>query len=185
MSVTDNDFNIDEIIAGVKQISGSSVRVGPSVRDKNQNILIIAGANEYGATITSKKAIAKLWYMLVESGMLNASDLPLIVWMKVKKEIRIPARSYIESTRNDPDTRAYVVQQVQFALNNFLNRKASAVSVIETAGNAVILKIRRRLTSNIMPKNHPLTVERKGSGKNTLNDTGVLQNSLQMEVLGA
>jgi hypothetical protein len=183
--IKEDNFNLDDIIAGVEKISRSTVLVGPSAKDKNSKILVIASANEYGATITSKKAIAKLWHMMVEAEMLDAKELPLAVWMKVKKEIKIPERSFMRSTADDPETIDYIVSRAQFALDNFIFGKATADSVLETIGTALISKIRLKLRSNIQPENHPFTKARKGYGKNTLNDEGTLQRSIQLEVIGA
>ena len=198
--VTEDNFNLDDIIAKLDELDNYKVLTGPSAEDKDAHILLIASANEYGATITPKNGKALAIPLCKEARGKSPKDFDNLIrigsvlhakvgkkagkkmFMLVKKVV-IPERSFMRSTADDPKTIDHIVSRVQYVFNLFIAGEKPAMEVLNALGIALQDRIKKTIRSNIQPDNAPLTKELKGSGKNTLNDTGTLGNSIQFEVI--
>jgi hypothetical protein len=200
--ITEKNFNLDDIIAGLDEMAKHKINVGPVAKD-DAHILLIAGANEYGATITPKNGKFLAVPLCKEARGKSPKDFPdqlvrvgSVLHKKggkkvgkemfvLLKKVVIPERSFLRATADSSKTLEYAVGKAQFAMNLFIQGKTPAIEVLNAIGLAYQAKVRERITSNISPGNSPLTIALKGSGKKTLNDSGRLQQSIDFEVVHA
>lgn len=168
--------NMDSIIQGLREIERSSIVVGVSEKG-GKDIQVIASANEFGAEIHSKKAMKRLFAMMREAGIPPARSYP-------KKDfIKIPERSFIRATADDPAVQAKLIETFRLALDQFLSGTNTAREVWTRTGQMMKRAIQSRIFTNIPPKNHPFTIKQKGSSETLKGKSGNLAKSIDYEIL--
>jgi hypothetical protein len=164
MSVTikDNKVNLDSLMKGLKELDKKAVIVGV-MKEEDSKIQVIASANEFGATIKSKKAIRYFWFLM-------SRYKKYIDYIKQTRKtggksggqsIVIPERSYIRSTFDDREVQNKIVETMAFYLSKALKSQNTFPEVLTRAGNYLQRMIQARMEGTT-PENHPLTVRMKG-----------------------
>ncbi|HRG77160.1 MAG TPA: hypothetical protein PLX69_21555, partial [Leptospiraceae bacterium] len=167
--------NMDAIIQGLQEIERSSIVVGVSEKG-GKDIQVIASANEFGAEIHSKKAMKRLFAMMREAGVKPIKS------GASKGFIKIPERSFLRATADDPEVQAKLLETFRLALNQFLSGTNTAREVWTRTGQMMKRAIQSRITINLPPKNHPLTVRLKGHDQTLKGKTNNLAKSIDYEV---
>ncbi len=175
MSIEDIN-NMDAIIQGLREIEKSSVVVGVSEKG-GKDIQVIASANEFGAEIHSKKAMKRLF------AMMRKADIPPARSYPKKNFIKIPERSFIRATADDPEVKNKLVETFGFALSQFLQGTNTAREVWTRTGQMMKRAIQARIFTNIPPKNHPFTIKQKGGDQTLRGKTNNLAKSIDYEVV--
>lgn len=175
MSIEDIN-NMDAIIQGLREIERSSIVVGVSEKG-GKDIQVIASANEFGAIIKSKKAMKYFWFLMSEAGIGKSPN-----GQGKKDFIRIPERSFLRATADDPEVKNKLVETFAFALAQFLEGKNTAREVWTRTGQMMKRAIQSRIAINLPPKNHPLTSKLKGHDQTLKGKTNNLAKSIDYEV---
>lgn len=184
VKITDKN-NIPALLLGLNELSKKSVNVGVLGDEKMK---IIAGANEFGAVIKSKKAIAYLRYLLGKFGksskVIEGSGKYKTSRQAGQKDvIIIPERSFLRSTADDKEVENKLVEQTRFYLYRFLTGKNPAREVLTRVGNLLKIFIQARIDSDTPPPNNPLTVRMKGHDRTLIGKTGNLQKGIDYEIV--
>lgn len=174
--------NFSKLISDLKELKGKSAYVGV-VAEPDSELAIYAGANEFGAVIRSKKAIAKLYYLMVEEGLIDEKKFPIYLWMKSKKEIVIPERSFLRSTFHDEKEINKAIKLFQFAFNRFLSGNGSAINALEAAADSLVASVKGKITGDIPPDDHPLTQARKGHARTLMGKEPHLYKSISKQIV--
>ncbi len=170
---------LPRIIREIRKVQKSKIIAGVLAPEDSEQA-IIAGANEFGATIKVTKAVrGALMAQLIEAG---ASDLIKLI-PAVGSVINIPERSYIRSTFNDPKTVDKAIDFIGFGITRIIQGGGDAEAALKAAASSVISSIQLTLRDDIEPENHPITVAIKGSD-GTLRDTGRLAQSIAAKIEG-
>ncbi|EKN89055.1 hypothetical protein LEP1GSC034_3859 [Leptospira interrogans str. 2003000735] len=177
-----DENNIPFLLSSLEELEGISARVGVAA-EPNSELAIYAGAQEFGAVITSKKAIAKLYYMLVEEGLIDKEELPIYIWMKAKTEIIIPERSFLRSIFESKEAIDKAMKLFLFAMDRALAGQGKMISALEAAADSFVASIKSTIASGVNPANHPLTTARKGHSKTLMGKEPRLQKSITREII--
>ncbi len=153
------------------------------VADPGSDLAIYAGAQEFGAVITSKKAIAKLYFMLVEEGLLDPEKLPIYIWMNTKTEIVIPERSFLRSTFENNEAIEKAMKLFVFAMDRALAGQGKMISALEAAADSFVASVKGTIAGGVDPKNHPLTTAKKGHSRTLMGKEPRLQKSISREIV--
>ena len=168
------------IIRELKKIQGSKIIAGVLAPDDSEQA-IIAGANEFGATIVVTEKMRKaIMAQLIEA---DAKDLIKMI-PAVGAVINIPERSFITHTFRDPTAIDKMFKFISFGIDQIIAGKGDAEKTLKAGLSSIISSIQIRITSDIEPSNHPITVAIKGSS-GTLRDTGRLAQSISGKTEGA
>ena len=171
--------SLPRIIKELKKIRRSKIIAGVLAPEDSEQA-IIAGANEFGATINVTKAVrGALMAQLIEA---DAKDLIKMI-PAIGAVINIPARSYIRSTFNDPKTVDKAIDFIKFGIDRIIQGTGDAEAALKGAASSVVSSIQLKLRSDIQPENHPITVAIKGSS-GTLRDKGRLVQSISARIEG-
>jgi hypothetical protein len=162
--------NIPKLKQELKELMNSTVKVGILAGSDSQ-LIIYAGANEFGAKIPISESFRKYLHA---------------IGFHIKKStthFKIPERSYIRKAFDEQ----FKVDQILNRFKIFLSEKvfktgAPLRNALEFLGHAMVDHVRERIVSDIEPSNHPITLHHKGAGKSTLYDTGRLQQSINFEI---
>lgn len=160
----------DDLSRQLKQLNGKRVNVG-IVGEPDSLLLTYAAVNEYGASIEISAKMRK-W----------------LAWKKlyVKKEtthIIIPERSYIRSTLDDKRVLKDLENKIVPTAVKVAMGKLKAVAILDYIGLYYVSAIKSRIANMKEPSNHPFTIERKGSGKGLLINSGRLLTAISYEVI--
>ncbi|MBE7413633.1 MAG: hypothetical protein L6Q54_06340 [Leptospiraceae bacterium] len=178
MGVTVKDIdNFPKIISDLKELKNLSAFVGVSA-EPDSDLAIYAGANEFGAVIKSKKAIAKLYYLMVEEGLIDEKKFPIYIWMKSKDKIVIPERSFLRSTFHDES----VMEKVKNTFTRILSSTMSPEKALSAAADVLVSAVKSKIVSGVGPGNHPLTSAGK-SGQGTLQKSFQLHRSIRKQIV--
>lgn len=139
-----DENNIPSLFSSLEGLEGMSANVGV-VAAPDSELAIYAGAQEFGAVITSKKAIAKLYFMMVEEGLIDKEELPIYIWMKAKKEIIIPERSFLRSVFEDEAAIEKAMKLFIFAMDRALAGQGKMISALEAAADSLVASVKGKL----------------------------------------
>lgn len=200
ISIKDTN-NIPKYKEAFKGLLGSNILVG-IFGEEGSDLLKIAGANEFGVTITPKKGqfltipvnkkakgknprdFQDLFVLHADSGELflvkekGETELEFYYWLA--RSVTIPERSYIRSGFDERAPR--IEQRAVTLLKQVLSFKISPNDYFEALGQYVVGQIKDYMTNLSSPANSPLTVKMKGSS-NPLIDTGRLRQSITHKVV--
>ncbi|WP_017863234.1 hypothetical protein [Leptospira santarosai] len=177
-----DENNIPFILSSLEELEGISANVGVAA-DPDSELAIYAGAQEFGAVITSKKALAKLYYMLVDEGLIDKEKLPIYIWMKAKTEIIIPERSFLRATFDDEESINKAMKLFLFAMDRALVGQGKMISALEAAADSLVSSVKGTIAGGVNPGNHPLTTARKGHSKTLMGKEPRLQRSITREIV--
>lgn len=149
----------------------------------DSDLAIIAASNEFGAVIRSKKAIAKLYYMMVEEGLIDKEELPIYIWMKAKTEIIIPERSFLRATFDDSVAINKAIKLFNYAMDRALSGQGNALNALEAAADSLVSSVKSTIAKSVGPANHPLTIARKGHPRTLQGDRPRLIGAITREIL--
>jgi len=162
MSKIKDTNNTPKLLKNLKQAANTKVEVGVF----GKQIALIVGVNEFGANIKVTKKMR---------GYLGALGLHL---KKSTNKIKIPERS---SLRSSFDNKKNIDQVFKFAQNVYdFNKDVNAS--MNALGVKMSAIIKKKISSNIPPSNHPFTIQQKGGKNKTLINRGVLLNSIRHEL---
>ncbi|EMO30119.1 hypothetical protein LEP1GSC170_1461 [Leptospira interrogans serovar Bataviae str. HAI135] len=174
--------NIPFLLSTLKELEAYSAVVGVAA-EPDSELAIYAGAQEFGAVIKSKKAIAKLYHMLAEEGLLDKDKFPLYIWMKAKKEITIPERAFLRKTFEDQKTIDQAEKLFVFAMSRALSGQGKMIQALEAAADSLVASVKATIISGMGPGNHPLTVARKGHSQTLMGKEPRLLKSIIREII--
>lgn len=144
---------IPEIQARIKAINGAAVQVGALEGERAW----LAGIHEYGCDIPVTEKMRR--YLHAQGLHLNANT----------KFIHIPERAFL---RNGYDEcKDEVVRKAAMLVMDVVNGNMSEETLFKEVGLTLSNKIKTYAQKLSDPKNHPFTIEQKGSA-NPLVDTG-------------
>lgn len=161
MKIKDTN-NIPKLKKNLKKISGKKVEVGIFGKE----LALIAGVNEFGTKIKVTKKMRD--YLRVKGLFLKKST----------TKITIPERSYLRSSF---DNKKNIDQAFKFA-QKILDTNENINQALNSLGVKMSAIIKKKISSNIPPTNHPFSIEQKGGKNKTLIDKGVLLNSVRHEI---
>jgi len=171
---------LPDIISELKKIQKSRIIAGVLAPDDSEQA-IIAGANEFGASfIVSEKMRKAIMAKLLDAGR---KDLIKMI-PAIGSVINIPERSFITHTFKDPTAIDNLFKFISFGIDQIIAGKGDAEKTMKAGLSSMVSSIQKRITDDIEPSNHPITVAIKGS-TGTLRDTGRLVQSISGRVEGA
>ncbi|EMP09533.1 MULTISPECIES: hypothetical protein [Leptospira] len=174
--------NIPFLLSTLKELENLSAVVGVAA-EPDSELAIYAGAQEFGAVIKSKKAIAKLYYLLVEEELIDKDKFPLYIWMKAKTEITIPERAYLRKTFDDPGVIDEAEKLFVYAFDRALSGQGKMIQALEAAADSLLASVKATITSGMSPSNHPLTIARKGHSRTLMGKEPRLLKSITREII--
>ncbi|HNF28210.1 MAG TPA: hypothetical protein PKV80_27345 [Leptospiraceae bacterium] len=172
--IRDNRINLDRLISDLSAVSGKSEIVGIITDDEQMKI--IAAANEFGAEIHSPKALKFMRVLAGKNKVKLTGD--------GKGFIRIPERSYLRSAADDRQNQDGIAETVRFYAFRALAGISTFDEILSRAGNYLAKKIQGRIASQTPPKNHPLTEAIKGHDKTLIGQTKKLISSIDHKTVG-
>lgn len=168
MSVNVTDENrIPAVIDELQKLQSMQIEVG-IMGDADSEMQMIATVNEFGAKIKITQKMAAFLALRAKE-----LDLP----KKTKKGdgyIDIPARSFLRYTFDNETAMNRAFKNLEIAVERIFMGTGTAEQAANVIGQSVVDAIKNRIRSNIQPANSAFTVANKGTGKNTLIDSGRL-----------
>jgi hypothetical protein len=176
------DLGMDELMERIQQ-RADHVDIGIHA-DAGQELVTIAAANEYGATIHHPGGTA---YGYATEGDAAAHRVTFlkggqgykVLGVTAPHVITIPMRSFIRSTM-DENAETYA-QLAQTLLQRIFDGELDKWSALALMGQQIEADIKRKITTLKDPPNAPSTIKQKGSS-NPLIDTGHLRASVRYVV---
>lgn len=170
----DNGYNM--LIHNLKKELAGSVDIGV-FGEKDSDMVIIASANEFGATITSKKSRTWLYYALKRKGInLNYNKF-------MSKNTVIPERSFLRSTFDENKNNIY--NFIEKVIYKFADKKISKNTLWNPIGIYTRSLVRQKISNSrswAKPKTR-FTIALEGDGFTTpLIHTGRLRDSIDFRV---
>lgn len=160
----------DDLSRQLKKLNRKKVNIG-IVGKSDSLLLTYAAVNEYGANI---KITPKMRKYLASQGLnLKATTTHIV----------IPERSYIRSTLDNKKVLKALENKIVPTAAKVALGKLPAESILEYIGIYYTAAIKSTIANMREPENHPFTVERKGSGKGILVDSGRLLTAISYEVV--
>jgi len=178
----DNDKGMRSIIEEIES-EGGFVDIGVQ-SDEEEELLVIAAANEFGATIkhkggtsfgfkTKKDAIkGKVRFLKKGKGFMELGKTSA-------HEIKIPARPYIRGTIDSK--RDEINEMSDFLSNQIINGDITKHQALTTLGQFIEGEIKKYMVNLRTPPNAKSTVRKKGSN-NPLIDKGFLIGAIRYAV---
>jgi hypothetical protein len=161
--IKDVDFT-NTILGQIAELRDTEIKVG-FFGDENSKLVLIAGVNEFGATIKSEKARKWLFAHMKAAGIPVKSGAG-----QGKKFITIPERPFF---RNAIDNEATKARALSLAVKAY-DASGDFRRVPYAIGASFVSSIQDSIRSNIAPGNHPFTLAMKGSEKTLINNSNLL-----------
>lgn len=175
----------------LKDMDSRSVQIGFFGRDF---INMVANVNEFGANIKAKKGRYlsipinrdargrsprdfNLQFVKKKNKnpiLAKVKGKKVIPYFLLKKEVKIPERSFVRSSFDDRKDIRHVVRK---SLRIF-DAEVSVEKIFDRIGLGITAIIQKKIKSNIQPANSPITTEIKGGKTKTLVDTGRMGQSV-------
>jgi len=96
------------------------------------------------------------------------------------RKVRIPERSFLRSSVDDKGNRDKTFRDAA----RFFDLGINPLKVYESMGETMVGFVKRKINSNVGPKNKPSTIRRKGSA-GTLRDTKDMAKAIDYQVVRA
>lgn len=180
--IKDNDHGMDRLMREVRE-GADHVDIGIQ-SDESETLLIIAGANEFGATINHPGGTAYGYKTQQDAKkgrvqFLKKGEGYAVLGETKPHTIVIPARPYIRSTvdQNADDYHRHAETLTGLMLDGELD-KFEALSLM---GQKIEADIKNQIINISSPPNARSTIRKKGSD-NPLVDTGLLGGSIRYVV---
>jgi hypothetical protein len=154
--------------------------------DEDQKLIVIAAANEFGATINHPGGTA-YGYATPEDArkrrvrFLKSGAGFKVIGVTKPHIITIPARPYIRSTVDENETKYQGVSKN--LMGQMIGKKMTKPMALEIMGQLIEGDIKQKIVSLRSPPNAPSTIRAKGSD-NPLVNTGLLGGSIRFVVKG-
>ncbi|MDO6395298.1 hypothetical protein Q4554_14550 [Leptospira santarosai] len=206
-AIIEDTTNLDELIKGLELIESATITVG-LVGSVDSELLVIAGANEFGAVIRPKnskwltipllpevrgkspRSISGLKFIPPKKGksaaMLAKSEgghlTPLFL---LTKKVVIPERSWLRGTFDLQSFQDAVMEEFEKGIQDFLNGEIEAIQVLHRVGLRAVSEIKNRIANNDPPFKElsGLTTSLKGNAK-PLRDQLRLFNAINYAIDG-
>ena len=196
MKVTDYFSGMDHIRQELDKLNSQSLQIGIFGED-DSFMAMIAGVNEFGATIRPKKQY--LTIPTKEANGRSARDIPglfkpkgknilaisdgnkgLKVMFYLVKEVNIPERSFLRSTfdEKEGEWQEFFANQI----DSLISGSATANSIYSQLGARIASDIQKKIKETSRPSNAAATVANKGTN-NPLINTGRLRQSVTWKVV--
>lgn len=153
---------LPKIKATLETISGKKVHVGALQGEHSW----LAGIHEYGCKIPVTQKMRK--YLASQGLYLKSTT----------KYITIPERSFLRAGHDEHADEVF--KKASMAIGQVIDNKMSIDAFLDMYGQLMATTIKKYIRDLDRPKNHPFTVEQKGSS-NPLVDTGGLIESITWE----
>lgn len=182
VTVEDNDMGMAALIRRIEE-EESVVDVGIH-SDEDQKLIIIAAANEFGATINHPGGTA-YGYATPEDArkhrvkFLKGGSGHKVLGVTKPHTITIPARSYIRSTV-DENAEKYL-KTAEKLTGKMIDEDMTKFQALTIMGQMIEADIKRKIITLKTPPNAPSTIRRKGS-ENPLVNKGFLGGSIRFVV---
>jgi len=152
--------------------------------DEDQTLIVIAAANEFGATINHPGGTAYGYKTAADAKKRKVQFLKAGTGYKVLGKtkphiIKIPARSYIRSTMDENGER--YTKAAEGLMGRLIDGDLTKFDALSLMGQLIESDIKDKMTNLRNPPNTPGTIQRKGSD-NPLIDTGLLRSSIRYVV---
>lgn len=162
----------------------TGVKIGVQA-DEEQTLLIIAAANEYGATINHPGGTAYGYKTAADAKkhkvrFLKGGTGHKVLGTTEAHTIIIPSRSYIRSTVDEKEDQYHKLTKRLLA--RVIDGDIDKHGALETIGLQVEADIKRKMTTLKNPPNAPSTIRKKKGEDNPLIDKGHLRNSIRYVV---
>lgn len=200
-----SDATVKRVIRELSSLKGKTIKIGPNCAD-GSHLALIAGANEFGATIKAKKGFLAIPLIPEAKGKRPAdfgSELFFVPGSNkghgflarengknqiqrvfiLKKQVTIPERSYLRSTFDRRETHDRAERILDDMIKRLIAGTATADMILLALGESYVSSVKQRISSNIQPANAPLTAQLKGGRKGTLIDKADLLKSISSEVV--
>lgn len=182
VTVEDKDLGMDRLMREIRR-DAVSVDIGIH-SDEDATLLVIAAANEFGATIRHPGGTAYGYATAADAKRRRVKFLKGGVGFKVlgvtgPHIIEIPARSYIRSTMDEQG--AKFAKASEGLLGRMIDGEISKFEALELMGQLIESEIKTKIVTLREPQNAPSTIRRKGSD-NPLLDKGHLIESVRYVV---
>lgn len=162
----------DDLSRQLKKLNRKKVNIG-IVGKSDSLLLTYAAVNEYGANIK-----------IPDDGRMRRKLAGMGLYLKkTTTHIVIPERSYIRSTFDNKKVLKALENKIVPTAAKVALGKLPAESILEYIGIYYTAAIKSTIANMREPENHPFTVERKGSGKGILVDSGRLLTAISYEVV--
>ena len=163
-----DETRVPEFLKMLKELTSYHLEIGIFGEDDSE-MLMIANVNEFGIQI---EVTNKMRNYLHAMGLhLKAST----------KHINIPERSFLRSSfdlnKND------FINKGQPLLEKVIALELPVREFYNTLGEYIVGQVQEHLTSIREPKNHPFTIEQKGSSNPLIARTGHLRESITHKVV--
>ncbi|UOG61435.1 hypothetical protein [Leptospira noguchii] len=206
-AMIEDKTNLDELIKDLEYIESATITVG-LVGSVDSDLLVSAGANEFGAVIRPKnskwltipllpelrgkspRSISGLKFIPPKKGkssaMLAKTEgghlTPLFI---LTKKVVIPERSWLRGTFDLQSFQDAVFEEFERGIQDFLNAEIEAIQVLHRVGLRAVSEIKNRIANNDPPFKDlsGLTTSLKGSAK-PLRDQLRLFNAINYAIDG-
>lgn len=181
-TLIENDLGMEDLI---RRIQADSDHVDIGIHsDEDDKLVVIAAANEFGATINHPGGTA---YGYATPGdarkhrvkFLKAGSGHKVLGVTKPHTITIPARSYIRSTMDEKE--GVYHSESRKLLNKIVDNGLTKHAALDIMGQMIERDIKRKITTLRSPANAPSTIRKKGSD-NPLVNTGLLGGSIRYVV---
>jgi len=183
VTVEDNDLGMDALIREIHN-DASHVDIGVHADEEN-TLIIIAGANEFGATINHPGGTA-YGYRTPEDAkkhrirFLKGGTGYRVIGKTKPHTIIIPARSYIRSTMDEQSER--FLKGADGLIGMVIDGDISKYQALERMGLLIETEIKKKIRTLRNPPNAPATIKAKGGKDNPLINKGTLVGSIRYVV---
>lgn len=196
MKVTNDFSGMKRIESELEKLNKKSLQIGIFGED-DSFMAMIAGVNEFGATIRPKKQY--LTIPTPEAKGRKARDIPglfkpkgkkilaitdgkkgLKVMFYLVKEVNIPERSFLRSTFDEREAEWH--EFFSSNIDRILAGEITANQIYEQLGAKIASNIQNKIKETSSPSNAPSTIANKGVD-NPLINTGRLRQSVTWKVV--
>lgn len=181
-TVEDKDLGMKELIRRLKA-DENVVDIGIQ-SDEDQKLIVIAAANEFGATIKHPGGTAYGYATQKDARkrkvkFLKAGSGYKILGTTKPHVITIPARSYIRSTVDENQDKYQNISEK--LVGKMISSKMTKRQALEIMGQTIEADIKRKIRTLRTPPNAASTIRRKGTD-NPLVNTGLLGGSIRFVI---
>jgi phage gpG-like protein len=178
-TITEKDMGMEALKRRLRS-DASHVDIGIHA-DEDQKLIVIAAANEFGATINHPGGTSYGYATADDQRRRRMRFLKSGTGFKVigitkPHIITIPARPYIRSTVDENQDRYQAISKKLFG--KIIDGDMDKAEALEIMGQLIEGDIKRKIITLRSPANKPATIRRKGSS-NPLVDTGLLGGSIR------
>lgn len=183
VTIEDKDLGMDDLMRRIQE-EASHVDIGVHA-DEGEKLVVIAAANEFGATINHPGGTAYGYATPADAKkhrvrFLKAGAGHKVLGVTKPHTITIPARSYVRSTMDENQERYHETSKQ--LLGRMVDGDMNKNRALEIMGQLIEGDIKRKIVTLRNPPNAPATVRAKKGEDNPLVNTGLLGGSIRFVV---